>query len=383
MLSTLRALLIVGGLVAAALVDVLAAPQAPAAGLGLPRPGPVRGSAVDSSDAVLPGVLVTATSPDGRQLGTVVTGPAGEFAFESLPPGSVILTFHLDGFVDRTTKVTVDASGVVPSAPIVQRLELAALTESVTVRDDPPPPPPPAPPTIVPVPPHDEASVCGPAKADGPVPPAIGTIRSSRKDPAQGLLAAGDEVVIDGGSGTGLAVGQNFVVRRRYQVQQLQPARAPHRLVIGEHSSGVVQIVSVEERVASAVVVYACDAMMPGDYLSVFEPEPIRPPEPFGVPVFDQGVRILFGGATEMVGVARRLMVIDRGRMNGVRPGQRFTLFRRTVFDKTPTIVGYAVVVAVRADSATIRVEHARDAVFFGPGGDWAAPETAPHVGRR
>lgn len=354
------------------------AAQAPAGRLGAAA-GVLRGAAVDSSAAVLPGVLVTVTSPDGRELATTVTNAKGEFVLEALPAGPVAVTFHLDGFVDATAKVTIGPDG----APLVQRLELAALAESVTVRDDPPPPPPPPPPAIVPVPPHDEASVCGPAKAETLVPPPIGRVLASRKDAAQGLLAAGDEVVIDGGTASGLAVGQNFVVRRRYSVPQLQPVRSPSQLVMGEHSSGVIQIVSVEERVSSAVVVYACDAIMPGDYLARFEPEPVRTPDPFGAPVFDQAVRILFGDVGEMVGVARRMMVIDRGRMNGVRAGQRFTLFRRTVFDKAPTVVGHAVVVAVRADSATVRVEHARDAVFFGPGGDWAAPEQASQVGRR
>ena len=39
---------------------------------------------------------------------------------------------------------------------------------------------------------------------------------------------------------------------------------------------------------------------------------------------------------------------------------------------REPSVVGDAVVVAVRDDSATIRVDHVTDAVFFG---DWAAPQ--------
>jgi hypothetical protein len=49
------------------------------------------------------------------------------------------------------------------------------------------------------------------------------------------------------------------------------------------------------------------------------------------------------------------------------------TLFRRKVQSGgTPSVVGDAVVVALRIDSATIRVESASDVISFG---DWAAPQ--------
>jgi hypothetical protein len=65
--------------------------------------------------------------------------------------------------------------------------------------------------------------------------------------------------------------------------------------------------------------------------------------------------------------------VIDRGSSNGIRVGQRLTLFRprrRGVGERS--ILGDAVVVAIRADSATIRVERATDIIMFG---DLAAPQ--------
>jgi hypothetical protein len=46
--------------------------------------------------------------------------------------------------------------------------------------------------------------------------------------------------------------------------------------------------------------------------------------------------------------------VIDRGIANGVRAGQRLTLFRKR---GGPEVIGEAVVVAARTDSATIRIE--------------------------
>jgi hypothetical protein len=66
-------------------------------------------------------------------------------------------------------------------------------------------------------------------------------------------------------------------------------------------------------------------------------------------------------------------MVIDQGREHGIHVGERMTLFRRRRAGATkPSIVGDAVVVAVRSDSATIRIEGVSDAI---EAGDWAAPQ--------
>ena len=55
------------------------------------------------------------------------------------------------------------------------------------------------------------------------------------------------------------------------------------------------------------------------------------------------------------------------------RVGQRVTLFReRRPASRGPAVIGDAVVVAVRLDSATIRVQHATDVIAVG---DSAAPQ--------
>ena len=339
--------------------------------------GGVRGAAIDQSAGVLPGVTVVATSADGRTLGTTVTSSSGEFGFDALPTGAVDLLFHLDGFKESRTRVVIRPGG--PSGPgpqdrIVHRMDVQALTESVIVRGDPPPPLPPPRPVLLPVPDHDQASVCGPAKAEAGV-PSFGTVRSRKDDETKVLFAAGDELLIDGGAQRGMTVGQNLVVRRLYPTA-LRFGRNRSLIVMGEHSSGVLQVVSVEDQVSTAVVVYACDEVMRGDYLTAFEPEPARVSDPPGTPAFDQATRILFADAGQSLGVTGRMMVIDGGVRVDLRAGQRVTLFRRSRHrDARPLVIGEAVVVAVRKDSATIRVEFATDVVFFGESGDWAAPQ--------
>jgi hypothetical protein len=107
--------------------------------------------------------------------------------------------------------------------------------------------------------------------------------------------------------------------------------------------------------------------------LASFKPEPLRAPPSLGAPDYRRAARILFPDIGQLLGAPRRLMVIDRGAASGIRAGQRVTLFRRRPSGgNATTVVGDAVVVAVRTDSATIRVEHVTDAIFFG---DWAAPQ--------
>jgi len=340
--------------------------------------GVVRGQVTDASGGLLPGVTVVAIAPSGQVLSTTVSDRAGAFVVRDLPTGPVMLRFQLEGFAGVLVGVTIEP-GV--DAHVAQSLELAPLSETVDVRAPAPvePPRPPAPrpvpstppaPRLKPVPTHDRDSVCGPAKPGVAPPEPLGTIRSHRYVAEGGLYTTGAQVIIDGGSLNGLDLGQNLVVRHLFRVRGLEGGDA-----MGEHSAGLVQIVAVEERSSIAVVVYACDELRTGDFLAAFNPEPIRPPDPRGTPStsYDDAARILFADEGQILGAPRRLMVIDRGLGQGVRIGQRLTLFRRQRRGGAhPDIVGDAIVVAVRADSATIRIERVNDAISSG---DYAAPE--------
>lgn len=335
----------------------------------------VHGVIADESGGVLPGVTVVATSLGGRVLATGVTDPVGRYTFGALPIASVRLTFQLEGFSSATVELALAAD--VQTAVPTQRLMLARKSETVEVRGDarvavptPPPPrvvpPPPPRPVLRTVPPHDKDSICGPAKRTATT-EWFGTIRSGRSQKGNGLFAEGDELSIEGGKATGLEAGQNLVARRSYRTSSDPDGAA------GEHTAGLLQIVSAEEHAAVALVVYACDEMVPGDWLAAFNPEPIRAPEPAGLPAYDRAARILLTDAGQLIGAPRRLMVIDQGSDNGMRVGQRLTLFRAPRRGaRGPVVIGDAVVVAIRMDSATIRVQHATDVIAMG---DSAAPQ--------
>ena len=340
-------------------------------------PGAVRGAVTDGSAGVLPGVTVVAMAADGRVLATAVTDGAGAYTLTGLPAGPVTLGFQLEGFADTSADVVVQPG---LETRVAQRLSLAPLSETVVVRapnvvdvprarfDSPPPP---APLVARPLPEHDRAAVCGPAKPDA-VPESLGTIKSRRNARQGELYLEGSELVIDAGLDDGLLVGRNLVVRRHYHVHAANGAD-----ILAEHSAGVVQIVAATAHSSVGLVIYACDAMRTGDFLASFKPEPVRDPDPIGAPAYYDAARILFADEGQSLGVPLRMMVIDRGAVHGVRAGQRFTLFRQPAGADRRTQAGQAVVVSVRHDSATIRIDRVTDAVSAG---DWAAPQLAPQT---
>jgi hypothetical protein len=342
-------------------------------GVGAAASSRVHGVVADESGGVLPGVTVEAAAEDGSILATSVTDAVGRYAFRELP-ATVRLTFQLEGFAPAAVNVTTKPG--VELALATQRLKLAPTSETVEVRGEvravapaPPPPPrveapPPRPrPILKSVPVHDAYSICGPAKPEE-TKESFGTIRAGHSVKGNGLFGAGDELMIAGGTPTGLTVGQNLVARRAYRTS------ADAHGVAGEHTAGLLQIVAAGPSEATAVVIYACDEIVAGDWLAPFSPEPIRAPEPAGLPAYDRAARILLTDAGQLIGAPNRLMVIDQGRDNGIRVGQRLTLFRPR--QRGPDVIGDAVVVAVRMDSATIRVQRATDVIAPG---DSAAPQ--------
>jgi len=93
--------------------------------------GRIIGVVTDNTNAVLPGVTVTAVSPALIQPQTMTTGPDGSYRFPALPTGVYNLTFELTGFqtlrregvqVALNTTVSIDA-----------QIGLSGLQETVTI----------------------------------------------------------------------------------------------------------------------------------------------------------------------------------------------------------------------------------------------------------
>ena len=337
--------------------------------------GSLGGRLTDVSGAVLPGVTVSIACGQTGSVIVAVSDGNGRYLVPGLPAGSCRITFELAGFKKAgRERVEVPASGTVT---VDQQLELAALEETVTVKA-PAPDPPAVPvkprPRIKPgsVPPHDTASVCGPS----PLPFERPLIRlvGERDEAVRTMYAPGDPILIDAGRVDGIALGQNFVVRRPYHATDSLPSDPTISTAV--HTAGVVQVVAVRETSATVAVVYACDEFVRGDDLDVFAPEALGLPRSDGPPDFKRPARVVLADQGHMFGAPGRLMVLDQGTDAGIEVGLRVTLFRRAPEGgSTPRIVGEAVVVAARPEWSRIRIGSVSDVVNAG---DLAAPHRSP-----
>ena len=96
---------------------------------GSAQAGSVRGSVVDRTGLVLPGVIVTLRG-DGIPR-TVASDERGDFELAGLAPGTYMLTVSLPGFSDATVDGVVVSDGALELPPVV--LQLASFGDTVIV----------------------------------------------------------------------------------------------------------------------------------------------------------------------------------------------------------------------------------------------------------
>jgi len=94
--------------------------------------GSLRGIVNDEQGAAMPGVTVTATSPQVLSAAVAVTDPSGEYRLNNLPPGTYSLSMELSGFsLVKREGIVLRAAANYQVEPVVMRV--GALEESVTV----------------------------------------------------------------------------------------------------------------------------------------------------------------------------------------------------------------------------------------------------------
>lgn len=331
----------------------------------------VTGQVTDGSGLALPGVTITLTSQTSSQQKPVeiTTEAKGGFLSPWLVPGEYTITFSLAGFDRRSLGSVMLRAG--ETLRLDQQLSVAALKETVEVVAPFLPPPEPAKPLPPPPRPHANpvdqeilASVCGPRQSTD-FSLAIGRIAGRSDDPHRALIGPGDIVQLDAGENSGIEKGQNLVVRRRFQTGD---PYVPKKLATyGEQTGGLIQIVEVRPDSSAAIVVHLCSELVAGDTVEPYQPQLAVETRAGGTPRFDTPAKIILGEYGQTIAAAKQMMVIDQGIMQGVESGQRLTIFRRIAGDHSPTVtIGDGVVVAVRADSATFRIERATDAITVG-----------------
>ncbi|HYU79372.1 MAG TPA: carboxypeptidase regulatory-like domain-containing protein, partial [Vicinamibacterales bacterium] len=93
--------------------------------------GTISGRVLDQDGLPMPGVLVTATSPNLQGVRTNVTSANGDYTIPFLPSGEYELTFELQGF--QTIKRTNIGVTMAETQKVDVSLKVAALVETVTV----------------------------------------------------------------------------------------------------------------------------------------------------------------------------------------------------------------------------------------------------------
>jgi hypothetical protein len=194
------------------------------------------------------------------------------------------------------------------------------------------------------------------------------------------LFGERDLLLLDGGAGRGVALGQEYFVRRSVSSSVYSGTA---KAVV---TAGWVRVVALNQSTAIATVERACTQMEVGDYLEAFVP-PVVPPSAVrldrsGEPDFSSLGRVLFGADERAAGAAGEYMVIDRGAQQGLQPGARFAIYRnveRWMRDSVGapsvalplTAVGEGVVVTTGQTMSVLRIMEARDAVQRG---DYVVP---------
>ena len=117
------------------LISILLAGSAalPSAQTGL---GGLRGVALDGQGGALPGVTITATSPEMLGPQSAVTNERGEYRLINLPPGTYALTAELTGFAATKREGILLRAGATFQVDFT--MQLSTIQETVTVTGDSP-----------------------------------------------------------------------------------------------------------------------------------------------------------------------------------------------------------------------------------------------------
>jgi hypothetical protein len=219
--------------------------------------------------------------------------------------------------------------------------------------------------------PMETAVACAaPVSADAPPPHALRII-GTQDSRSRALFGPRDLLVIDGGTSTGVQLGQQFYVRRANRFGSPSDRRWQ-----GIRTLGWVRVVAVNDSTAIATIDHTCDGMVQWDYLEPFV-APVVPADAdrdvsSGDPDFGALGRVLAGIEDRHSAGAGDFMLIDRGTDQGVTPGARYAVYRDMGAAGMPlAAVGEAVVLNAGKTMSLTRITRSRDAVLSG---DWVAP---------
>src|SRR5688572_10131764 len=137
--------------------------------------------------------------------------------------------------------------------------------------------------------------------------------------------APGDLITVNAGRANGMQVGQEFFVRRVLKDRDQAVSRETPATV---QTNGWIRIYATDEEMSLATIVYACDAVLAGDYLEPFAlPVPAPRLEKTGRPERDIYARVVPGKERRYTYGTGDYIIIDRGKDHGIAPGSHFVVY--------------------------------------------------------
>ena len=132
---------------------------------------------------------------------------------------------------------------------------------------------------------------------------------------------------------------------------------------------------SVQEDRAIAEIALSCHPIKVGATLKTFVPEPIpserrTPLRPVNQPISNNALDdlpVIIMAKDDIVSIGQdHVVFLDRGETQGLIPGDIFTIYRRSLNQNPPVVIGEVAVLSVQPDSAVAKVLESRYPVLIG-----------------
>jgi hypothetical protein len=186
-------------------------------------------------------------------------------------------------------------------------------------------------------------------------------------------LTVGDIVYVDGGMAAGLSPGLVYsVVRPRDVLRNPETEDVVGRIY---QYQGRLRILTVQDQVAIAEIVQACDAILDGAALKPFVPEPVPLGRRTGmralnVPIAAEALAdnpVILRAKDDIVSIGEdHVVFVNLGSESGASPGDVYTIYRRNQEGMPPLILGELAVLSVHPRGSVARVLASRYPIYVG-----------------
>ncbi|HXT19191.1 MAG TPA: LysM peptidoglycan-binding domain-containing protein [Thermoanaerobaculia bacterium] len=186
-------------------------------------------------------------------------------------------------------------------------------------------------------------------------------------------LSIGDIVYVDGGMAAGLSPGVVYtIVKPRDLVRNPDTGDVLGRIY---QYQGRLRLLTVQDQVAIAEIVQACDSILDGAGLKPFVPEPVplgrrtglRPPN---VPVSTEALAddpMILRAKDNVVSIGEdNVVFVNLGSGSGAAPGDVYTIYRVNVPGKPPLVLGELAVLSVHERGSVARILASRYPIYVG-----------------